>query len=140
MVDLSEMDELHAKMSILGAIDVGIVVLDRDYRVQLWNEFMQNHSGLRPSQVRDKNLFSVCQEVDEAWLKRKVERVWSLDARVFITWEQRPYVFQFRNSRPISGYSEWMYQNMTAIPLHNTRGEVYQVCLIIYDVSEQVRE
>ena len=137
---MTEMDELHAKMSILGAIDVGIVVLDREYRVQLWNEFMQNHSGLRPSQVRDQNLFSVCPDIDEAWLKRKVERVWELDARVFITWEQRPYVFRFRNSRPITATSEWMYQNMTALPLHNPRGEVYQVCLIIYDVSEQVRE
>lgn len=137
---MTEMDELHAKMSILGAIDVGIVVLDRNYNVQLWNEFMQNHSGLRPSQVRDKNLFTMCPQVDEAWLKRKVERVWQLDARVFISWEQRPYVFRFRNSRPITGNSEWMYQNMTAIPLHNTRGDVYQVCLIIYDVSEQVSE
>ena len=137
---MTEMDELHAKMSILGAIDVGIVVLDHDYNIQLWNEFMQNHSGLRPSQVRDKNLFKVCSDVDEAWLKRKVERVWQLDARVFISWEQRPYVFRFRNSRPITGSSEWMYQNMSAIPLHNTRGEVYQVCLIIYDVSEQVGE
>ncbi|MGM0525225.1 MAG: PAS domain-containing protein [Pseudomonadota bacterium] len=137
---MTEMDELHAKMSILGAIDVGIVVLDRDYRINMWNEFMQNHSGLRPSQVRDKNLFKMCPEVDQAWLERKVERVWELDARVFITWEQRPYVFRFRNSRPVSGYSEWMYQNLTVIPLHNTRGEVYQVCLILYDVSEQVRE
>ncbi|KXS36454.1 MULTISPECIES: PAS domain-containing protein [Idiomarina] len=134
---MSEMDELHAKLSLLGAIDIGIVVLDRDYRVQMWNEFMTNHSGLRPSQVRDKILFECCPEIDEHWFRQKVERVWNLDARVFITWEQRPYVFRFRHSRPLSGQQQWMQQNITLMPLHDTRGEIFQVGLILYDVSEQ---
>tara|TARA_R100001440_G_scaffold5892_2_gene12329 strand:- start:536 stop:955 length:420 start_codon:yes stop_codon:yes gene_type:complete len=134
---IDDMDELHSKLSILGAIDVGIVVVDNDNNIQMWNEFMQNHSGLRPSEVRDKNLFRCCPGIDQAWLQRKIDRVRQLNSRVFITWQQRPYVFRFRHSRPISGQSEWMYQNVTLIPLKNPRGEVHQVGIIIYDVSEQ---
>ncbi|MEC9319761.1 MAG: hypothetical protein VYD08_07755, partial [Pseudomonadota bacterium] len=78
-----------------------------------------------------------CPEIDEHWFRQKVERVWNLDARVFITWEQRPYVFRFRHSRPLSGQQQWMQQNITLMPLHDTRGEIFQVGLILYDVSEQ---
>ncbi len=36
--------EFHWLMEILQTIDVGLVVLDRNYRVKLWNSFMENHS------------------------------------------------------------------------------------------------
>ena len=41
--------ELHWLMDMLQTIDVGLVVIDRDYKVQLWNSFMQNHSGRSPT-------------------------------------------------------------------------------------------
>ncbi|WP_278355541.1 PAS domain-containing protein, partial [Idiomarina abyssalis] len=82
---IDDMDELHSKLSILGAIDVGIVVVDNDNNIQMWNEFMQNHSGLRPSEVRDKNLFRCCPGIDEIWFQRKMDRVRQLNSRVFIT-------------------------------------------------------
>ena len=34
---IDDMDELHSKLSILGAIDVGIVVVDNDNNIQMWN-------------------------------------------------------------------------------------------------------
>jgi len=134
---MSEMDELHWKLSILGAIDVGIVVVNRDYDIQIWNEFMENHSGKRPSQVRGKNVFEIAPEIDAKWLQRKMAPVWELGHRGFITWQQRPYVFRFRNYRPVTGHSQWMYQNVTLLPLPSPRCEIDDVCLIIYDVSEQ---
>ncbi|RUO80332.1 hypothetical protein CWI84_06790 [Idiomarina tyrosinivorans] len=136
MID-HELEEMHWRMSILGAIDVGIVVLDNADRIVIWNEFMENHSGIRPSQVRDRNLFQCFQEIDSDWLSRKLQRVRELGSRVFITWEQRAYVFRFHHHRPVTGRSEWMYQNLTLLPLKNPRGEISHVCLIVYDVSEQ---
>lgn len=133
----SEMEELHWKLSILGAIDVGIVVVDSDYRIQIWNEFMENHSGHLPSKVREQNLFKVAPELDETWLKRKLKPIWELGYRGFITWQQRPYVFRFRNYRPVTGRSEWMYQNVTLLPLSSPRGEIEHICFIVYDVTEQ---
>lgn len=72
---IDDMDELHSKLSILGAIDVGIVVVDNENNIQMWNEFMQNHSGLRPSEVRHKNLFRCCPGIDQVWFQRKIDRV-----------------------------------------------------------------
>jgi len=37
--------EFHWLMNIVQNLDVGLVVLDREYRIQVWNGFMESHSG-----------------------------------------------------------------------------------------------
>ncbi len=132
----SELAELHWMMDILQSIDVGLVVLDREYRVQIWNSFMANHSGLLPTRVIGKSIFEQFGELPEQWLRRKTASVFLLNNRAFTTWEQRPYLFRFRNYRPITGTAEFMYQNITFIPLMSVTGEVNHVALVIDDVTD----
>ena len=49
--------DIHWLMDILQNIDVGLVVLDKNYDVQLWNAFMEDHSGLSPQRAKGRNLF-----------------------------------------------------------------------------------
>ena len=56
---VSEMQEFHWIIDMLQTVDVGIVVLDREFKIKMWNGFMESHSGLLPSEVRDKTLFSL---------------------------------------------------------------------------------
>lgn len=130
------MDEFHWLLDILQTIDVGLVVIDRHYRVQLWNGFMENHSGITASQLRDANLFAHFPELPEAWLKRMLETVFTLRSPVFSSWEQRARLFEFVSSRPFTGSSELMYQNLTLMPLASRSGECNHACLIIYDVTD----
>lgn len=134
-LDDGNIAEMHWLLGILQDVDVGLVVLDRSMRVQLWNGFMENHSSLTPGEVRNKNLFSLFPELPEEWLVRKIESVFLLNNRAFSTWQQRPYLFRFSSYHPITGSAEFMYQNLTIIPLASVNGEVDQVCLIIYDVT-----
>lgn len=129
-------DELHWLLGILQDVDVGMVVLDRNMRIQLWNGFMVNHSGMAAEQVMQKNLFALFPELPEAWLVRKIESVFLLNNRAFSTWQQRPYLFRFENYHPITGGAAFMYQNLSIIPLESRNGEVDQVCLILYDVTD----
>ena len=46
-----EITELHWMMDMLQSIDVGLIVLDRDYTVQVWNSFMANHSGILATDI-----------------------------------------------------------------------------------------
>ncbi|RTE86227.1 MULTISPECIES: PAS domain S-box protein [Gammaproteobacteria] len=136
-ISAEELQELHIKLGILGAIDVGIVVIDRNFEISMWNDFMSNHSGLRPSQVHGRSLFSVATEIDEKWFRKKAERSFELNSRSFIIWEQRPFLFRFPQYRPVTGTSPYMFQNVTLLPLQNTRGEVEQLCIIVYDVTDR---
>ena len=131
-----DIQEFHWIMDIIRSIDVGLVVLDRDYRIRVWNNFMENHSGWRPDRVLNNNIFKIFPEIPQDWLIRKAESVFQLKNRAFTTWEQRPYLFKFKNYRPITGSAEYMYQNITLIPLVSANKEVNHVGIIIYDVTD----
>ncbi|MCL2914553.1 sensor domain-containing diguanylate cyclase [Shewanella corallii] len=132
----NQMNELHRLIEMVQTIEVGLVMLDKDYRVQLWNGFMENHSGISPNTLRDRNLFECFPELHEEWLTKKMEVVLTLQNRAFISWEQRPYIFRFKNFRPITGQAEFMYQNVTLFSLSSLTGEVTHICMIIYDVTD----
>ncbi len=132
-----DMNELHWMMDMFNTVDVGLIVLDRDYKVCIWNGFMENHSGLLPSAVKDKIVFDLFPSLDEQWFRSKTEAVFVLKNRSFTIWEQQPYIFKFRNYRPITGKADHMYQNATFIPLTNIRSEVTHVCIILYDVTDE---
>ena len=135
-LETEQLNELHWLMEMLHTIDVGLVVLDRDYNIQIWNGFMENHSGLLPREVKNKELFSLFDEIPREWFTRKAESVFLLKNKAFTIWEQRPYLFKFENYRPITGTADYMYQNTTFIPLISATGEVSHLCLIVYDVTD----
>ncbi|WP_455233898.1 sensor domain-containing diguanylate cyclase [Thiogranum longum] len=132
----TSLEEFHWLMDMIQTIDVGLVVIDRKYNVSVWNSFMQNHSGKPPHDVIGRNLFKLFSDIPEDWFRRKAESVFLLNNRAFTTWEQRPYLIKFKNYRPITGTAEFMYQNMTLIPLVSTDGAVNHVGVIIYDVTD----
>ena len=133
---IEQLNELHWMMEMLHNIEVGLVVIDRDYTIQIWNGFMENHSGLLPRYVKGKPVFELFDEIPEDWFRRKAESVFLLKNKAFTIWEQRPYVFKFNNYRPITGTAEFMYQNTTFIPLISSTGEVTHLCLLVYDVTD----
>lgn len=135
MSEISKFNELHWLLAIVQSIDVGVVVLDREYRVQVWNTFMENRSGRQPHEVQLQSFFSLFPEVEENWFRHKVESVVTLGTPAFTIWEQRPYLVRFKNYQPITGQEEYMYQNTTILPLLGTNGSIGHVCLIIYDVT-----
>ena len=63
-------------------------------------------------------------------LNAKVESVFLLKNKAFTIWEQRPYLFKFNSYRPVTGSSDFMYQNTTFIPLLSSTGEVSHLCLL----------
>lgn len=130
-----DIEEFHWLLDIVQSIDVGIVVLDRQYRIEVWNSFMENHSGLAANAVSRHNLFGLFPEIEEDWFTRKVETAVMLGTRAFTIWEQRPNLFRFKSYQPITGLADEMYQNVTILPLRSPSSEVGHVCLIVYDVT-----
>ncbi|GAB3004117.1 sensor domain-containing diguanylate cyclase [Psychrosphaera aestuarii] len=131
-----EVSEIHWLMDMFQSVDVGLVVLDDHYRIQVWNGFMENHSGRSPYDVRNQSLFETFPELNETWLRQKTDPVFVLKNRAFTIWEQTPHIFKFKNYRPITSVAPFMYQNATFIPLTNTMGAVTHICIIIYDVTD----
>ncbi len=131
-----DIKELHWMIDMLTNVDVGLFVLDTNYCIEMWNRFMEDHSGISETEAKYKNIFTVFPGLPENWLKHKMDSVFFLKSRAFSTWEQRQYLFKFKNYRPITGTEEFMYQNTTMIPLTSADGTVRHICLLIYDVTD----
>jgi len=130
------LQEIHHLLSLLQAIDVGLLVVDRDHRVTLWNSFMENHSGRIADRVVGSSLFELATDVPTDWLRHKLDTVFNLGIRAYTTWEQRPYLFRFNSYRPITGMTEHMYQDVSFVPLRGLSGEVEQLAIVLYDVTD----
>ncbi|WP_337153410.1 sensor domain-containing diguanylate cyclase [Pseudomonas protegens] len=131
-----DFSELHWLLAVVQSIDVGIVVLDLECRVQVWNSFMENRSGVPSKQAIDQSFFELFPEVERPWFTRKVGRVVALGTPAFTIWKQRPYLVHFSNYQPITGQGEFMYQNTTLLPLRSSNSEIHHVCLVIYDLTD----
>ena len=136
MNDQIDVKELHWLLTIAQSIDVGVVVFDRDYQVQVWNTFMENRSGVVPDEACNQSFFNLFPEVKESWFRRKVDSVMTLGTPAFTIWEQRPYLVHFKNYQPITGQEAFMYQNTTLFPLRSANNDISHICLVIYDVTD----
>ncbi len=128
--------EFHWMASMINSIDAGMVVLDNDFNIKIWNGFMEHHSNIDSADAKGQNLFSLFPQLPEKWFRRKIAAVRTIQNQSFITWQQRDYLFKFDNYRPITGTVDFMYQNVTIIPLMSLTGQIEQISLIIYDVTD----
>ncbi len=62
-MDSVEMSRPGMLENVLGAIDLGAVVLDHDRRVVLWNRWMALYSGRAAAEVLGRNFFTVFPEL-----------------------------------------------------------------------------
>lgn len=131
-----DLKDIHWLLDMVQNIDVGLVIIDKDLTVKVWNGFMENHSGLLTRHIVDKKITDIFTSISKSWLQQKINSVYLLKNKAFTTWEQRPYLFKFKSYRPITSNAEFMYQNVTFLPLTDIVGNVTQICLIIYDVTD----
>lgn len=127
----SEFPDITTKLSILG-----VVVVDRNFNVVLWNRFMELNSSVRAEEVLGKNLFDAFPELNRNWLEKKIRSCMILKMTSFSSWRQRPYLFRFKASVALAGEAEFMYQDALIFPVHDRHGVLQGTCISIQDTSE----
>lgn len=134
--DTTNFQDLHWLLDVIQSADIGIVVLDKYFEVEIYNRFMQVHSGIGPERAIGSSIFDLFPYLDDEWFKRRVSSVFELGIPVYTTWEQRDNVFDFALKLPIHHETQCMFQNSTFIPLHSVTDEVSKVAIVVYDVTE----
>jgi two-component system NtrC family sensor kinase len=116
--------------------NIGILVVDRQYNIVLCNYYMADYTKTNSSNIVGNNLFEKYKNLPEKWLKQKIDTIFLLKNSSFISWEQRPYLFDFASSRPITGIHEKMIQNCSLIPIVDDNNGATHVCITVTDVTE----
>lgn len=128
----------HTALSefIVDRLEVGLLAVDTDMRVVLWNRFMALHSGKNADAVIGNNLFDCFPDLPRKWLEKKIRNVFILKNYSFTSWEQRPYLFRFHHNRPATGGVDTMQQSCTFLPMRDGRDEVSHVCITLFDHTD----
>jgi len=123
-------------MEVVGSAEIGLVILDNNYILRVWNLFMVHHSGLSAESVMGKNIFELFPDISNDWFTDKVQQIQNSKTKLLSTWEERPYLFKFVNNRRQSSSAAYMYQNITFIPLASASGEIENFAITISDVTD----
>jgi diguanylate cyclase (GGDEF)-like protein len=129
-------DPLTFLKFIVDRVNVGIIVVNRNMEVLLWNHFMEVNSGRPADEVLFTNIFETFPDIPQKWLEKKINSVVILKNFAFTTWQQRPYLFKFRHNRPVTADVDYMRQDCTFLPILDQNGEVEAVCITVLDVTD----
>ncbi|AWB59587.1 GGDEF domain-containing protein [Colwellia sp. Arc7-D] len=127
------MNELCGDLS--NRLNTGILILDNNFKILMWNRFLEVHANKSDKQVIGKSIFTVFPELPKKWFERKLSSVLQLKNQSFCGWEQRHHLFELSHSRPITTDSDFMAQNCTFLPIE-VKGEVERICILIEDVTD----
>lgn len=121
--------------TLSNKLNTGILILDEQYNIVMWNHFLAVHANKPDDNVIGKSVFTVFPELPQKWFERKLSSVIQLKTQSFCGWEQRHHLFELLHSRPITTDSHFMAQNCTFLPLES-EGEVDKICILIEDVTD----
>ena len=138
-MEASDFHDLHWLLDVIQSTNLGIVVLDRQLRVEVFNRFMQAHSGISPEHAIGQPITALFPELPAQWLQRRVGSVFELGIPVYTTWEERPYLFHFPLRLPIHHQVDVMFQNIMFVPLRAASDRVERVGIVVYDVTESAQ-
>ncbi|MDI6845383.1 MAG: PAS domain S-box protein [Candidatus Saccharicenans sp.] len=130
--DITEKKEAELRLTaqqellqtVIDSAEDIIFILDKDYRILLFNRAAQEYFGVSPEEVAGKNMAALYPE--ESWpsARERFDRV--LRGEVV----REDVSFDYRGRKVIL--------NVTQVPLRNKKGEIYGLCGIARDISNRV--
>jgi diguanylate cyclase (GGDEF)-like protein len=123
---------------IIDALSQGLLVLDRDLKVVLWNRWMELHSGLDRSAVVGRVVTEVFPDLIKKGFVWKVQQVFKLGNYAFFSQKLHRYLFPLSSAQYLQNRYERMQQNAVVAPLRGANNQVEHVCVTVQDYTDTV--
>ncbi|MFT7009323.1 MAG: diguanylate cyclase (GGDEF)-like protein [Colwellia sp.] len=122
--------------NVIDCVDSGVFVIDKNFTVHLWNDYMAIRCQFSSDDIVGLNLFDCFPELPQKWFERKIKSVFILNSPSYSAWEQRTYLFEFPHGRSVTGGVDFMYQNCCFTPIIGQDNNVEYACVTIKDVTD----
>ena len=121
---------------ILDVIDIGLLVLDKDCRVQYWNRWLASHSGIHFNKIEGALLFDFFPHLNNKKFLRNFEAILTFGNCYFFPRKLYDYIFPFKPSSNFANEIDYMQQNCVMGALRDDNNEIEYVYMTVKDVTE----
>jgi two-component system NtrC family sensor kinase len=125
--------------AVLERVYLGLLVVDSELRVIVWNRFLELHSSRPAADVLGKEIFDCLPQVPRAWLERRLRAIFRLRNSAFTSWRERPFLFRFSQAGLCGEGDEPMRQDCGFFPILDAAGRVTHVAISVADSTDAYR-
>jgi diguanylate cyclase (GGDEF)-like protein len=120
---------------IIEMVNIGIVIIDKDLTVHLWNRWMATHSNIPAEKIIGKPLFDFFPNINTPRFNRNLKAVLAFGNFSFFSQKLHKYLFPFKTTNVFFSNFEYMQQNCTMGPLRDENNRIHQVFITVQDVT-----
>ncbi|MBI5665252.1 MAG: diguanylate cyclase [Nitrospirae bacterium] len=121
---------------IFDAINIGLVILDRDLKVQKWNRWMEVHSGIAEKKLIGSSILEAFPHLDNPKFHRSCKSVFSFGNFCFFSQKLHHYLFPFKSTSYFESTFEYMQQSCAIGPLRDENNVIQNLFIYVQDVTE----
>lgn len=129
------MDSNNFAYSLFDYISVGVCIINKEYRVQFWNEYMEAYTGYSSNEIINKPLYEFFSAFEN-------EKYRDLVDNVFIGWP--PVILSSRLHSPFFTFKEHehndRFQDLTIVPIQVPDSDSYNAIITVTDVTDITRK
>jgi PAS domain S-box-containing protein len=116
---------------LLDNISVGICIIDKDFKILFWNEFMESYTGYSKSEVQNNYLF-------DFFPSFKINIYYDRVNNIFNGWP--PVILSSRLHNPFFTHHTKKeiirFQEITITPFNDQKNEINQAIITVTDVTD----
>jgi diguanylate cyclase (GGDEF)-like protein len=127
---------LNELTQVFDTVNFGLVVLDRDIKIQYWNRWMAMHSGLPSEQIIGEPLFDFFPHLSTPGFNKNCKAVLSFGNFAFFSQKLHRFLFPFKPDSSFGYRFDLMQQSCTMGPLRSDDNSISGLFLIVQDVTE----
>lgn len=123
---------------ICNSINLGLVILDAEFKVHYWNQWMEMNSGIPAGDITGSVLFDYFPNLNNRKFLRNCKSIFAFGNFCFLSQKLHHYIFPFR---PVSSFGlqfDYMQQSCSIFPIRNGNEKIEYICITVRDVTEIV--
>ena len=121
---------------LFDMVNLGIVVLDRDMKVQRWNRWLEMHTRITAEEIVGASLFDYFPNLNNNWFIKNCKSVFKIGNFTFFSQKLHNYVIPISPVHHFDPEFKYMQQNCTLGPLYDDKKKIEFIYMIIQDATE----
>jgi len=121
---------------IFNAINLGIIILDRDLKIQEWNRWMDVHSGRPADSVKNVSILEAYPNLNNSKFIRSCKSVFTFGNFCFFSQKLHHYLFPFKTKSYSDTRFEYMQQSCAMGPLRDEKNNITHLFIYVQDMTE----